>query len=459
MAMRYDLTTLPIPKAIALVAIPASIGFFFHTMYNVVDTYFAGHISTDAVAALSLAFPLFFAITSLGNGLSTGATALIGHALGGKDEETARLYTLQALTFGAAASLALTVAGIAFSPFLFRILGAEGRYLGLCLEYMDTIFAGSFFFILIYMFNASLNAQGNTKIHRNFLVVSFFANCVLDPWFVRGGLGVPAMGVGGIALATVLIQVGGAVYMGFRTWQSGLLRVESWRDFVPRLAPCVEIAKQGFPASINFFTIGLGIFVITYFVSQFGEAAVAAYGVATRVEQIVLMPTIGLNVATLTIVAQSHGAQLGDRIFEVRNAALKYGAVLMGFGAVLVFFGAESLMSFFTSDAAVVATGVEYLHISAFALYAYVILFVNVAALQGVKRPLFAVWIGLARQVVFPILVFTVLVEFFHTGTLGIWWGIFSITWTAAVVSIFYANKLLVKATSDLRSFSETGAT
>ncbi|MFW5734230.1 MAG: MATE family efflux transporter [Oceanidesulfovibrio sp.] len=450
---------MPIPKAIALVAVPASVGFFFHTMYNVVDTFFAGHISTEAVAALSLAFPLFFAITSLGNGLGTGATALIGHALGANDEETAQLFSLQALTFGTIASLLLTVLGITASPLLFRILGAKGSYLGLCLEYMNTIFAGSFFFILIYMFNASLNAQGNTQIHRNFLVASFFANCVLNPWFVRGGLGVPAMGVGGIALATVLIQVGGAAYMGFRAWQSGLLRVASWRNFLPRPAPCVEIARQGFPASISIFSIGLGIFVITYFVSRFGEASVAAYGVATRVEQIVLLPTIGLNIATLTIVAQSHGAMLGQRIFDVRNAALKYGAVIMAFGTAVIFFGAETLMSFFTDDPAVVSIGTEYLHISAFALYAYVILFVNVASLQGVKRPMFAVWIGLGRQVVFPVLVFTILVEFFNTGTAGIWWGIFSITWLAALVSMVYANKLLGRVTRGLRPSSETSAT
>jgi Na+-driven multidrug efflux pump len=127
----------------------------------------------------------------------------------------------------------------------------------------------------------------------------------------------------------------------------------------------------------------------------------------------------------------------------------------MSLGAVLVFFGAETLMSFFTRDAAVVATGAEYLHISAFALYAYVILFVNVAALQGVKRPLFAVWIGLARQLVVPVIVFTILVEFFNTGTLGIWWGIFSITWAAALVAILYANKILATATKGLQSSPE----
>lgn len=456
--MRYDLTTLPISKAIALVAVPASIGFFFHTMYNVVDTFFAGHISTVAMAALSLAFPLFFAITSLGNGLGTGATALIGHALGAGDEKSARLFTQQALSFGALASLVLTVVGIAASPMLFRILGAEGPYLELCLEYMNVIFAGSFFFILIYMFNASLNAQGNTKINRNFLIFSFFANCVLDPWFVRGGLGLPPMGVRGIALATVLIQVAGSVYMGFRTWQSGLLCVTCWQDFIPRREPWAEIARQGFPASINFFTIGLGIFVITYFISQFGEAAVAAYGIATRVEQIALLPTIGLNVATLTIVAQSYGAGLGGRVFAVRAKALKHGAVIMIFGTLLVFFGARLLLSFFTKDAEVVAIGAEYLHISAFALYAYVILFVNVASLQGVKRPMFAVWIGLARQIVFPVIVFSLLVHVLDVGTLGIWWGIFAITWTAAVISIFYANHLLHKVIASMPKKRASGA-
>jgi Na+-driven multidrug efflux pump len=217
------------------------------------------------------------------------------------------------------------------------------------------------------------------------------------------------------------------------------------RDILPKPGYFKEIARQGFPASLNMITVGVGIFVITYFISKFGKEAVAAYGIATRVEQIVLFPTIGLNTATLTIVAQNNGAKLFGRIRETLALALRYGGILMGIGTIGVFLLAEQLMGLFTSDEKVVEIGATYLRIAAFVFYAYVILYVNVAALQGVKRPMYAIWIGLYRQIIAPIIVFYFLTQILDFGLMAIWWGIFSVTWSAAVITFFYARRLLRK--------------
>ena len=115
-----DLITKPIPGLIAKLAIPASIGMFFNTMYNVVDTYFSGLISTEAIAALSLSFPVFFVILAIGFGISTGATALIANALGAGDEKKARLYAIQSVSFTVLLSMALMLIGLFAAPFLFR---------------------------------------------------------------------------------------------------------------------------------------------------------------------------------------------------------------------------------------------------------------------------------------------------------------------------------------------------
>ncbi|MBW2636183.1 MAG: MATE family efflux transporter, partial [Deltaproteobacteria bacterium] len=215
--------------------------------------------------------------------------------------------------------------------------------------------------------------------------------------------------------------------------------------------PFRDIARQGFPASISMMSVALGIFDITFFVSKFGKEAVAAYGIATRVEQIILLPTIGLNVATLTIVAQNNGARLFDRISETLNRSLTYGAVLMAFGTIAVFAGAVPLMDVFTDDRSVIEIGRVFLRIDSLVFFAYVILFVNVAALQGVKRPMYAIWLGLARQVVAPIIVFYLLVGVAGWGLLGIWWGIFFITWAAALVTFFYSRSILKRAEGESR--------
>ena len=435
----------PIPALLRGMAIPASVGFFFSTMYNVVDTWFAGRISTDALASLSLSFPLFFLIISMGSGLSTGTTALMGTALGRKDRAKASHYAIQGMSFALICSIMVAVAGLALSPPLFRMLGAEERYLATALEYMNVIFAGTVFFLQVHMCNSVLNAQGDTRTFRNFLVMGFVLNCVLDPWFIFGGLGLPAMGVRGIALATVLIQAMGCVYMGRKACQSGLVRLSSWRELLPEAQAYKDIARQGLPASLNTFTIGLGIFVITYYISMFGKNAVAAYGIGTRVVQIALMPGIGLNTATLAITAQNAGACRFDRVREGLGTALKYGAVIMFLGGAFVFGGAELLMKVFTSDAETIDIGTRYLRVEALALYAYVLLSVSVALLQGLKRPMFGVWMGVLRQIVLPMAVFHVLLKVLGVSILGIWWGIFAIVWSTGIFSVIYTRKVLGK--------------
>lgn len=440
---RGDLTTGPVAGHIRAIAVPASVGLFFHTMFNVVDTWIAGRLSTDALAALSLSFPAFFVIIALGSGLSTGATALVANALGRKDRESARELASQTMTFALLLSALLAAAGLAIAPAMFRLLGAQEAYLDTALAYMNVIFAGSGLFIFAFCCNALLNAMGDTKSFRNFLIAGCLANVLLDPWFVFGGLGLPALGIAGIAWATLTVELFGAAYLMRRVVAEGLLRPAGARDFLPRARVLGELARQGIPAAVNTATVGLGIFVITYFLSRFGQAPVAAYGAAVRVEQILLMPALGLTTTVLAITAQNNGAGLHDRSRQALNLALLYGGVLMALGGAVLFPAARPLMGLFTDDAEVLALGVSYLRIMAFLLFAYVILFLHVAALQGAKQPMFAIWIGLFRQLAAPLLVFPLLGHVLGWGVDGIWWGLFIVNWSAAAIALIYARRRL----------------
>ena len=437
-----DLTRGSLARHIRRIAVPASIGYFFNTMYNAVDTYFAGILSTEALAALSISFPVFFILIAMGTGLGTGSTALIANALGEGDREKAMAYTAQSLTFALLTGFFLTLTGLIASPFLFRALGAEGSYLDTALRYMDVIIYGSVFFMIAYVVNSSLNAQGDTASFRNFLIAGFFLNILLDPWFMFGGFGFPALGIAGVAWATVVIQMGGCVYLFYRAIRSGLLCRQCLAMLSPQFGYFADIFRQGFPASLNMMTVAIGAFVITYYVSAFGKEAVAAYGTALRIEQIALLPVIGLNMATLALVGQNNGARLMDRVRETLATSLKYGLLVMAVGALMVFIAADPMMRLFTADGAVIRSGVTYLRIAAFISWAYIILYTSVSALQGMKRPFFAVYIGLARQVIVPVAVFS-LMQYLGVGLLGIWWGIFGITWAAALVALFYTGRVV----------------
>jgi putative MATE family efflux protein len=440
-AQEHDLLQRPIPLLLRRLAVPAGVGFLFNTMFNVVDTFYGGLISTQALAAMSLSFPVFFLILAVGSGISTGATALTGHSLGAGKDEAARIYACQTISFGLLHAVLLTIVGLAVSPMLFRLLGASGDYLSLALSYMDVIFYGTVPFFLNYSLNSILNALGDTRSFRNFLIAGFFLNLALDPWLLFGGLGLPPLGLPGIAAATVLVQLAGNCYLLVRVGRTGLLSGLRPGSFLPRKRVFLDLARQGIPASLNMLTVGLGIFVITWFLSRFGRDAVAAYGIATRLEQVALLPIMGLNIATLTLVAQNCGARLVRRVDEIIATALRLGVSVTIPVGVVAYLLAEELMGLFTGDPKVVAIGAGYLHVAAFVFCAYVILYINVFALQGMKRPSFAVWIGVLRQFVAPVPVFWLLAISLGWGVRGIWWGILLVTWSAAVVSIVYVRR------------------
>ena len=207
------LTTEKIPSLIKQIAIPASTGMFFNTMYNVVDTFYAGLISTQAIAALSLSFMIFFLIVGFGYGFSSAITALLGNAFGKKRAKLASIYAYKGILFVPIIGMILSFIGYFIAPSLFMLLGASGQYLNTSIEYINPILFGSVFFMLNFSLNSVLVSQGDTKTYRNTLIFGFFANLVLNPIFIYGFLFIPAMGIQGIAIATVLIQVINMLYM------------------------------------------------------------------------------------------------------------------------------------------------------------------------------------------------------------------------------------------------------
>ncbi len=437
------LITEPIPKLIKQIAIPASIGFFFNTMYNVVDTYFGGLQSTQALAALSLSFPIFFIILALGSGISRGATVLIANSLGAGQKQEAEKYGCQAISFSMVFSIFLTGAGLIFAPTLFKILGAQGEYLKIALSYANVIFYGAIFFLLTHSLNGILIAEGDTKTFRNLLILGFFLNLIFDPWFMFGGLGIPTLGLAGVAWATVVIQAILCFILFFKIKSREPFKHLHIKHLIPNKKYYLEIIKQGLPASLSMMSIAIGVFIITYFISSFGKSAVAAYGIATRIEQIAILPAIGLNIAVLTLVGQNNGAQKFARIKEIFSKGLKYGIFLTCAGIIVVFILSKALMNFFSDDLEVIKIGFTYLRISILMYLTYIILNICIATLQGLKKPLFALWAGLYRQLIMPGIILYILIKLIHSPITNIWWALVLINWSAAIFVLFYTKSKL----------------
>ncbi len=441
----HDFASAHIPSLIRRLALPASIGFIFNTFFNVVDTYYGGKISTAALAALGLTFPVFFIILALGIGMGTGTTALISQSLGSGKSEEAEKIGFQAVTFSFINSVILMIVGLSIAPNLFQILGATDEYLTISVQYMNTILYGTVFFLINSILNSLLTARGDTRTYRNYLIAGFFLNLLLDPWFIYGGLGFPALGIRGIGYSTVLIQAFGTIYMIVVTRKYHIFKNSHLGSFIPQKRYFSALFAQGFPASLNMLTIAIGIFVITYFASHFGKEAVAAYGIATRIEQIALLPTIGLNIAALTLAGQNSGANKPERVYTSWKLNIQYGLSIIFIGILAVTIFARPLMGAFTADQKVIEIGIEYLHVAVLFFSAYILLNISISTLQGMKKPIYAIIVGAYRQIIMPLPLFLFLAIYLNWGTKGIWWGIFMVNWSAAIFTFFYTRKQIQK--------------
>jgi putative MATE family efflux protein len=311
------------------------------------------------------------------------------------------------------------------------------------LKYFRVLMVGGTALMLPLVVNSLLVASGETKSMRNFLVIGCLVNVVLNPILMKGWFGLPELGVAGIALATVLIQAGGVVYLGLKVRRTLIgsslsLELVQW-DGVTML----RLLKQAGPAVLNMLTISLGVMVITYYVSSYGSEAVAAVGIGTRIEQILLMPTLGLNAATLSLVGQSYGAGLMDRVRMIWVKHLQYSLLMSGVGAVLLLLFGNDLLSLFSTDQKVLFFGQGYLRSAAVAIFTYPILFVTVSAMQGIKKSMYGLWMGVYRQLVAPLILFECLAIVLGWGADGVWWGIAGVNWSAALVAIYLGRRWL----------------
>ncbi len=442
-AKSKHLLTDDIPSLLKQIAIPASTGMFFNTMYNVVDTFYAGLISTQAISALSLSFMIFFTIIGLGYGFSSAITALIGNASGKNKGFLSSLYAHKGIFFMQILAVALTIIGFIISPFLFKILGASGEYLESSLSYINVILAGTIFFMTNFALNGILVSRGDTKSYRNTLIFGFFANLILNPLFIYGFWFIPAMGISGIAFATVLIQVLNNIYMLKKVLETKLIHFENLKYFYPHLKIYKDFIIQGIPSSMNMLIMAIGSIILMYFVTLYGVKAVAGYGIGFRVEQLMLLPALGLSSAVLSIISNNYGAKKYDRVYETLNTALKYGFYISTFGIIFLYIFGKLIISQFDSDTQVIGYGLDYLLVEVWIFYAYVILFICVSTLQAIKKPKMILYIALYRQIIAKYLVAYILVVWLALDYFYLWFGILVMIYSAAIFTYFYTQNLL----------------
>ena len=445
MSNQLKLTKDPIWELLRKVTIPASIGSLFQTFYNLVDTWFAGKISAQAISAIAKSFPLYFLIIAVGVGVGASTNALIGNSIGEKKINKASLYVAQSVIFALFVSILVAFLGINTSDFFLSVMGSDAASINLSKDYLDVIFYGTAIFMVQISLNGTLNAQGDTKSYRNVLIAGFFLNIVLNPLFIFGYGFVPAFGISGLAIATVVAQSLGLFYLIYKVSSCKLRNYLKFECFIPKIQLIKDLASQAFPIVFSMLFIGIGIFVILYFIGKFGELATAGYGAALRIEQVFLLPVIALNTAVLSIGGQNFGAKKYSRIQELYFNALKFGSGFMAIAGLIIYFNAHFLVSMFTQNPVAIEHGEIYLKVAAMIGPIYPVFFISSGLFQAIKKPIYSLYMSILRLTAIPFIALWYVINIRKGDYVDIFYTILTTNWIMGLVVLVFIFSLFKK--------------
>jgi putative MATE family efflux protein len=451
-ARDYDLTTGSIASHFRKLAIPAALGMLFTTLYNVVDVYFAGQIGTESQAGLAIGFQAFFVLVAVAFGLSSAMSALVGNARGAKDNRVARRLAVQGLAFATVATIVLMIFAIWFGPRAIILISEPGEYRDAATGYFYWLVAALPGFILAFSANGILQAHGDSVTLQRGQMVAFFANIALNPMFIYGIPGViGGMGFNGIALATILSQTGVMVWILWTVSRLEIMQGVEPRHVRLEWATVKEILAQMLPTTTAMMVMFVSGFVVQYALKGFGEEAIAAYGIALRIEQILLLPVLGMTGALLPIAAQNYGAKNHARVREAVWFCWKLGFVMTALAAPILWFGGGLAMSIFTDDTDVIPIGQSYLRVDGFLFPLYMMLFAINSLLQALKKPVYTLWISLYRQGFGVAFFVWLLIGVFGMDVWGVWLGIGAAVSTGWAIALWITIRIAKEKIGGLR--------
>jgi putative MATE family efflux protein len=361
-----DATQGPILGVLIALAVPIVAANVLQSLYQLIDTFWVGRLGADAVAAVSLSFPITFLMISAGGGLSIAGAILVAQSFGAGDRRATDHAAGQTLLVVGVVSTVLSLAGYFLSGPLVAFFRPTPSVTDMAVGYLKVSFLGLVAIFVYFVFQALLRGVGDVKTPLIVVGGTVVLNFFLDPLLILGWGPVPAFGVVGAAWATIGSQgLAGAV---------GLLILFSGRygihvrlaDLLPDRELVLRILRLGIPSSVEQSARALGLTVMMLLVSSFGTTAIASYGIGARILSFVIIPAMGLSMATSTVVGQNVGARKDDRaIGSARLSMVAAFVALSGAGAVLWVLAGPIVAGFVPGEPEVIGLGTHFLHIMA----------------------------------------------------------------------------------------------
>lgn len=454
-----DTTEGPILGALVALAVPIVATNVFQSLYQLIDTFWVGRLGADAVAAVSLSFPILFFMISLGGGMAVAGAIVVAQTFGARDQEAVDHAAGQTLLVVGVISAGLSVAGYLVSGPLMSLFGPEATVEGMAVSYLEISFLGLVAVFVYFVFQALLRGVGDVRTPMIVVAGTVVLNFFLDPLFILGLGPVPRLGVAGAAWATIGAQgLAGALGMGILF--SGRYGVHLRpRHFRPDRTVITRILRLGIPSSIEQSTRALGLAVMMLLVASFGTTVIASYGIGSRILSFVIIPAMGLSMATTTVVGQNVGARKNDRAAAGARLGMTSGFVgLTVAGALLVIFAEPVVAAFVPGEPEVIAIGKHFMHIMAPAFGFFGIQMVMSGALSGGGNTIAAMALSILSFWVLRFPVAWVLASPLGLGPDGVFWSFPISNVLAAVISVswFLRGTWIRRVVDDEATLQET---
>jgi putative MATE family efflux protein len=430
-----DFTEGDVGHAIVVLAIPMVLEMCMESLFAVVDVFFVAKLGADAVAAVGLTEAMLTIVYSVAMALVIGATAVVSRRIGEKDPEAAAVAAVQVIAVGVMLSIAIGLFGYVFARPLLVLMGASGAVLGEPAGYATVMLTGCGSVVLLFLNNAIFRAAGDATMAMRVLWFANAINIVLDPMFIFGFGPIPALGVTGAAIATVIGRsTGVAVQLAVLVYGSGRIQIR-WRHV--RLVPAVmwTVCRLSSTGLLQILVDTTSWVMLVRVISAFGSPAVAGYTIGIRTVMFAILPAWGLSNAAATMVGQGLGAGKPQRAEDAVWAACRYNFIFLGvIGAIFVIF-APQIVGIYTADPVISADAIACLRIVSlgFPLFAYGMVLTQ--AFNGAGDAWTPTWINLGCFWVWQMPLAYLLALNWRLGPSGVFWAVTIAFSTLALVS------------------------
>lgn len=351
----------PIVKTIFILGWPLMLTNAFQMCYSLVDTYWLGQYVGDVgVAATTLAWPIVFFLVAFAGGMSVAGVSLVSQYTGMKNKAEVRRSAGQVFALLAIFSVFMSILGILITDPLLSFMGAEPEVVSRSSPYIKIIFTSMPFMFIIMTFTSILRGWGDTKTPMYISAASVGLNIVLDPILIIGIGSVPAMGVTGAAIATLIARSLGAVVCVYILFRGRGFKIKL-ADMKLQKERVKQIFKIGIPASLGQSLVAVGFMVMMSFVAFYGTDILAAHGIGTRIINMVFIITGGLTGAAVTMIGQNLGANRVKRAERILNRTILVAALFLVICSTFFFLFSERLFSVFIADRDVITHGVTFM--------------------------------------------------------------------------------------------------